>query len=279
MTVAKMQPASADRSVVYVYGVARLAAGQTSGPRRLAGVVRQAPVEPLVDGNLMAFVSAVPSAQFGANEFRSALNDADWLRERILAHGKVLEALRSSYDVVPFRFGTIYFDRGQAANAIAHHRAELCRALDRIEGACEWGLKLYYDVDTLRRYADTASMSIKSMRDASAQASPGARFFLQKRYCKALADEMAIVVAGCVQRMRESLDLCVRDAADIKLQPAAVHGRTAEMAMNATYLVAKHAFAQFQQAVADWQQEHAARGFDHELTGPWPPYHFVSLQQ
>ncbi len=105
------------------------------------------------------------------------------------------------------------------------------------------------------------------------------RFFLQKRYAKALADEMEAVAAGCVRRMRASLDPCVRDAADIKLQPAAVHGRAAEMAMNATYLVAEHAFAQFRETVADWQKEHAARGFDHELTGPWPPYHFVSIQQ
>jgi hypothetical protein len=279
MTRAKIRAASADQSLVYVYGVAHAAPGQTRGPRRLAGIVRQAPVEPLVEGNLMAFVSAVPSAQFGASEFRAALNDADWLRDRILAHGKVLEELRASYDVVPFRFGTIYLDRAQAAKAMAQHRAALCRALDRIQGACEWGLKLYYDAGTLRRHVEAASTSLKSMRDAVAQASPGARFFLQKRYAKAVAGEMETVAAGCVQRMRASLDPCVRDAADIKLQPAAVHGRAAEMAMNATYLVAEHAFAQFQETVADWQKEYAAHGFDHELTGPWPPYHFVAVQQ
>lgn len=279
MTLAKIRAAAADQSLVYVYGVARAAPGRARRPPRLPGIVRQAPVEPLVDGNLMAFVSAVPSAQFGASEFRAALNDADWLRDRILAHGKVLEALRARYDVVPFRFGTIYLDRAQAAKAMAQHRAALCRALDRIAGACEWGLKLYYDAGTLRRHVETASMGIKSMRDAVAQASPGARFFLQKRYAKALADEMETVAAGCVQRLRENLDPCVRDAADIKLQPAAVHGRAGDMAMNATYLVAEHAFAQFRETVADWQKQHARHGFDHELTGPWPPYHFVSIQQ
>jgi hypothetical protein len=279
MTLAKIRAASADRSVVYVYGVARVAPGQARRPLRLAGIVRQAPVEPLVDGNLVAFVSAVPSARFGASEFRAALNDADWLRDRILAHGKVLEELRARCDVVPFRFGTVYLDRAQATKAIGQHRAQLCLALDRIDGACEWGLKLYYDADKLRRHVETAAVNIKSMRDALAQASPGARFFLQKRYAKALADEMAIVVARGVQRMRESLAPCVRDLADIALQPAAVHGRPATMAMNATHLVAKQFLAQFRQTVADWQQEHAAHGFNHELTGPWPPYHFVSVQQ
>ena len=277
MTIAKTRTAPARQSIVYVYGVARVAPGQTSGPLRLAGIVPGAPVEPLVSGNLMAFVSAVPSTRFGASEFRSALNDAPWLRERILAHEKVLEELRAGYDVVPFRFGTIYLDCAQASKAIARYRAELCQALDRIEGACEWGLKLYCDPHILRRRIETESAGVRLMRDALAQASPGARFFLQKKYTKALTEEMATVVAGCVRRMRESFRTCARDAADIKLQPAVVHGRAAEMAMNAAYLVAKRAFSRFQQTVADWQKKYAAYGFDHELTGPWPPYHFVSI--
>lgn len=277
MTIAKTRTAPAGQSMVYVYGVARVAPGQKSGPLLLAGIVPGAPVEPLVSGNLTAFVSAVPSARFGASEFGSALNDIPWLRDRILAHEKVLEELRASYDVVPFRFGTIYLDCAQAANAIARHRAELRRALDRIEGASEWGLKLYCDPHILRRRIESESAAVRPMRDALARASPGARFFLQKKYTKALTEETASVVAGCVRRMRESFDTCVRDSADIKFQPAAVHGRAAEMAMNAAYLVAKHAFLRFQQSVADWQREHAAYGFEHELTGPWPPYHFVSI--
>ena len=61
----------------------------------------------------MAFVSAVPAYRFGASEFRSALKHAEWLKDRILAHEKVLEELMSIYDVVPFRFGTIYLDSSQ----------------------------------------------------------------------------------------------------------------------------------------------------------------------
>lgn len=277
MTVTDPRTAPAGQSLVYVYGVARVAAGQGSAPLRLAGIVPEATVEPLVSGDLMAFASAVPSARFGASEFRSALNDAPWLRDRILAHEKVLEELRASYDVVPFRFGTIYRDGAQACKAITRHRAELYQALDRVEGACEWGLKLYYDPNVLRRRIEFESAGVRPMRDALAQASPGTRFFLQKKYTKVLNEEMAKVAADCVRRMRESSVTCVRNCADIALQPAAVHGRAAEMAMNVAYLVAKPAFSRFRQAVAEWQKEHAAFGFDHELTGPWPPYHFVSI--
>jgi hypothetical protein len=279
MTTAKSEAAAADQSVVYVYGVARAPRRRQSIPPRLEGIVPAATVDPLMHANLMAFVSLVPAAQFGQSEFRSALNDAAWLKDRILAHEKVVEELRSSYDVVPFRFGTIYRNTSQASNAIGHHLRELCQALDRIHDASEWGVKLYCDQDTLRRRIEIHSDSICQLRDMLGLASPGARFFLQKEYAKALDGETEATVANAVERISQSLDSCACESAAIELQPAAVHGRPADMVMNAAYLVAAGSLGPFRQMLAALQEEFAANGFDHELTGPWPPYHFVSIRQ
>jgi len=43
--------------------------------------------------------------------------------------------------------------------------------------------------------------------------------------------------------------------------------------------VAEGALAKFRQTIAALQEQFAAHGFNHELTGPWPPYHFVSVRQ
>ena len=279
MTTGNPQGATADCSVIYVYGVARAPRECQSVPPHLEGIVPEAPVLPLVHANLIAFVSAVPAAQFGPSEFRSALNDAKWLKHRILAHEKVLTELRSSHDIVPFRFGTIYLDSSQASNALARHRAELCHALDRIRDASEWGVKLYCDQDTLRRQIETESVSVRQLRDILRHASPGAGFFLQKKYAKALDDETAATNARWVERIRQSLDTCACESAEIEVQPAAVHGRSAEMVMNAAYLVAEGSLRHFQQIIAALQEEFGAHGFDYELTGPWPPYHFVSIRK
>jgi gas vesicle protein GvpL/GvpF len=269
----------ADRRVMYVYGVAPAPRERRLALLRLEGVVPEAPVHPLMHANLMAFVSAVPASRFGPNEFRSALNDVEWLKDRILAHELVVEKLRSSYDVVPFRFGTVYLDSSRALNALARHRAELCQALDRIRGASEWGVKLYCDQDKLGRHIEAKSASIRQLRGMLGCASPGARFFLQKKYTAALEGETATMVAGCVERIRHGLDACACEYVEIEVQPATLHGRSAEMVMNAAYLVAEDALGRFREAFAALRQEFAAWGFDHELTGPWPPYHFVSIRQ
>ena len=279
MTATAGHRAAGDRSVVYVYGVARASRERQLSPASRQGIVPEARVHPLVHGNLMAFVSAVPADRFGASEFRSALKDVEWLKDRILAHEKVLEELMSSDDIVPFRFGTIYLDSSQVANTLALHRAELCQALDRIQGSAEWGVKLYCDGGLLRRHIEAEFTSVRTLRDARALASPGARFFLQKKYAKALDEEAAVTVASCVERIGRSLDDCACESTEIVVQPAAAHGRPADMVMNAAYLVAEASFPQFRQTIAALQQQYAAHGFDLELTGPWPPYHFVSIRQ
>lgn len=281
MTAARARHAIADRRVTYVYGVARASRGRKPVLPRFEGIVSDAPVHLLVHGDLIAFVSAVPSDQFGANEFRTSLSDTGWLKERILAHEKALERLRSNDDVVPFRFGTIYLEPSHVADMLARHRTALCRAIERIQGASEWGVKLYCDADALRSWieSDSESDSIRQLRGLLAQASPGARFFLQKKYAKALDGEAAATIASWVARIRRKLDGPARESTEIELQPPAAHGRPAAMVMNDAYLVSKESLTRFRQAIAALQDEFAACGFDQELTGPWPPYHFVSVRQ
>lgn len=279
MTTAERQAGPPDQRVVYVYGVARAPRGRRSVLPHLEGIVPQAPVHSLVHANLIAFVSAVPATQFGPSEFRAALKDAEWLKDRILAHEKVLEELRSSYDVVPFRFGTIYLDRAQASNALARHRAGLCQAADRIRGAGEWGVKLYCDRDRLRRRLEAESDCVRQLHDQLGAASPGARFFLQKKYDTLLDGKTVETTAKLVRRIRESLDSGASESAEIDVQPLALNSRSTEMVMNAAYLVAAESLPQFRQTIASLREDFAAYGFDYELTGPWPPYHFVSIRQ
>jgi hypothetical protein len=181
--------------------------------------------------------------------------------------------------VVPFRFGTIYLDPEKAASALALHRAELRQALDRIRDASEWGVKLYVDHDALRRWVESRSAAVRELSDTLGRASPGARFFLQKKYDRTVGGETAATIAGTLERVGRSLDGSAGESAQIEVQAAAVHGRSAEMVMNAAYLVAERSLEPFRRTIAALQEEFSACGFHLELTGPWPPYHFVSASQ
>ena len=269
--------AADDRKVIYVFGVARASCNRKTDAPRLRGIVADAPVEPLVHAGLLAFVSAVPAAQFAAREFRLAFGDMDLLKDRILAHERVLEELSQSRDIVPFRFGTIYSDAARVLEMLARNRAELCQGLDRVRAASEWGVKLYCDRDVLLRWTEAGSDSLRRTHDALAHASPGIRFFLQKQHAGACEREAAATIASCIERSHQVLDGCAREVAEVRIQSVASHCRSADMILNAACLVANRQLRRFRDAIATLQGEFAAHGFDYETTGPWPPYHFVSV--
>jgi hypothetical protein len=279
LSIAKPKKAAAVRNVVYVYGVARVQPSGESAPLQLEGIIPEASVERLVHGDLVAFVSMVPTSQFGADELHAALADAEWLRGRVLAHERTVEQLCSSRGVVPFRFCTVYRGAAEVSDVLARHRVDLERALDRVRGASEWGVKLYYDPDALRRQVEAASKAIRDLRGTLASAAPGAQFFLRKKFDRALDAEMSSSIATCVERSRQRLDGAAREAVEVEIQPPGAHGKPAVMAMNAAYLVDEAAFGGFKRTLAELGAEFAACGFGYELTGPWPAYHFVSFGQ
>ncbi|KAB2939864.1 MAG: GvpL/GvpF family gas vesicle protein [Hyphomicrobium sp.] len=269
----------AGKSLVYIYGVARVPPDREPTALPGEGIIGNAPVCSLVQGDLVAFGSTVPASLFGAPELRAALADKEWLRDRVLAHEKILEQLRSGYTLVPFRFCSIYRDTAQVADALARHRAELDAALDRVSGASEWGVKLYCDPEVLRCRLEAASGAMRRLREAVTTASPGTQFFLQKKFDRALDAEVAAAIARCAEQSRRRLDACARESAAIPVQPRAAHGKSVDMILNAAYLVDEKALDEFRFALAPLQDEAAANGFSYELTGPWPPYHFVTAGQ
>jgi hypothetical protein len=90
---------------------------------------------------------------------------------------------------------------------------------------------------------------------------------------------MSSSIATCVEHSRRRLDEAAREAVEVEIQPPGTHGKPAVMVMNAAYLVDEAAFSGFKRTLAELGAEFAAHGFDYELTGPWPAYHFVSFGQ
>ena len=55
-------------------------------------------------------------------------------------------------------------------------------------------------------------------------------------------------------------------------------GRDETMVLNASYLVPDERLDEFRGLVADLEGRYREAGLELELTGPWPPYHFVDLE-
>lgn len=277
MTMQHLKGKAAIEGVAYVYAVARARRAQLPPRLPAEGIVPQAPVRALKKGGLLAIWSPVPAAEFGAPALERLLRDAAWTRERVLAHQKVLAALLPAYNLAPFKFCTLYSGTDRVAAMLARHRQAFDRVLRRVDGAAEWGVKIYVERRALAGSIEASDAALKPSRQRLERASPGAAYFARKREERAAQTEAVRVLALCAQESHRALVKCAREAITSAIQPRAVHGRNAEMVFNGAYLVADELRETFETALRRLERSHAPRGFFYELTGPWPPYNFASL--
>ncbi|MET7427057.1 GvpL/GvpF family gas vesicle protein [Dactylosporangium sp. NPDC005555] len=220
-------------------------------------------------GGLVAVVSSVDLAQFGEEPLRRNLEDLDWLETVARAHHTVVEAVGRSRPVVPARLTTVYRDDAGLRAMLEQRRGDFDAVLDRVSGRTEWGVKMYA--------APTASASEPSGTSSSGTVRPGTAY-LQRRRAQLSAEDQRwqLAVAGA-EEVHAALTGCAAAARRHPPQDRRLTGRTEPMLLNGAYLVELRDSGRFGDAVTAQAARHP--GLHLELTGPWPPYSFVTIEE
>ena len=240
--------------VLYLYGITR--SGKGSVPK-LAGIDGSASVEAVPCAGLVCWTSRVDKKEFAEN-LAGNMENLEWLAEVSVRHQQVVAAIAGSRDILPARFGTVFRTPASLAADVDKHKALLSRDLKRIIGCEEWGLKIF----SLRSQA-TAAIAAKSGRD-----------YLRAK-AAALHAELRPGDDEEVQRLERALkQMAVASAPG----GGAVSRGQRGLEWQGSLLVKRRQRRKLQQLVARFSQEwEGARRI--ELSGPWPPYSFVSRGQ
>ena len=255
-------PAPTDGSAWWVYCVVA-AADAASVPVGAAGVSPDSPVEIVASGRLAAVVSPVPLAEFNDERLREHLEDLAWVEQVARAHEGVLEAVMSATTIVPLRLCTICLTRERVGALLDGQARELESALEALQGRTEWGLKLFAPP---ARHAEAAP----------ATEDDGSAYLERKRRARADREQAQRELTDRAQRLHDALGAeSVASAVNPPQRPEA-HGRDADMLLNSAYLVDDDRRDRLRAIVEELAAEYQHHGFAIELTGPWPPYNFVS---
>jgi Gas vesicle synthesis protein GvpL/GvpF len=218
------------------------------------------PVERIAEGGLAALVTPVPAERFGGAALQERLEDLDELEALARAHEAVLEAALRAGDLVPLRMCTLYRAGETVRHMLASEGERLERALARLHGKAEWGVKAFARpaVGAAAAAADKPASGTDYLRRRSAE----------RRQAEQAGDALAETIAGVHARLAE------RASASVLAPPQdrRLSGRDAEMVLNASYLVEHERAGDFAGLVEALDGD----GFALELTGPWPAYHFVT---
>lgn len=254
------RPAAAD-SLIWVYGV--VAPGVEPPPD--TGVDGR-PVHVHRHGGVSALVSEVPAERFGEQALKTRLEDVDDLEALARAHEAVLESSLGRGAVVPFRLCTMYASPDRLDAMLDREGAELAAALDRIDGMQEWGVKAFLRTPVAVPAADPSPAT-------------GREYLSRVRERRDAADAGREAGETVVAEIHARLTERAAAAALSRPQDRRLSGREAEMVLNAAYLVPEEGADGFRLIVEQLGRRHEPDGVELELTGPWPPHHFVQTPE
>jgi hypothetical protein len=223
-----------------------------------------APLEVIAYGELAAVVSSIALAEYNDEQLRRNLEDLAWVERVARAHEATLEAVMATTTIVPLRLCTICLTRERVGELLAEQAAALGAALDRLRGHTEWGLKLF---------APAPGAPPPAAEDAD-----GAGYLERKRRLRAQREEAQQQATDRARRLHEALSERAVACTVNPPQQREAHGRDADMLLNAAYLVDDEHAGQLQAVMSEFEVELRPHGYEVELTGPWPPYNFVTAE-
>jgi len=251
-------------ALVYVYAVGDAALGDAV-PSGLTGV-GEAPVRVIVDGRLGAVVSTVDPLHFSEEALQRNLEDLSWLAATARAHHAVVDAVWKNRPVAPLRLATVYLDDENVRAVLRGKSAAFVAALHRIRDAREWGVKAFAHPQPDAGPEQTAH---------DPALGPGAAYLLRKRTARDRAARVQQDVQDAAAELHRTLTTAAKANHLYPPQDPQLSGHREHMVLNAAYLVEETAATTFTDVVRAWRSPH----IDVELTGPWVPYSFATLEE
>jgi hypothetical protein len=218
---------------------------------------------------LWLIAAGAPLSRYGEVALARILRDLEAVSRCALAHSAVVAHCARRYPALPLRMLTLFANDERARAQVHRRRRALEGRLRRVAGRAEWGVQARWEAAG----GQQARRRRAAAREATATLSPGARFLELRRRQRNEARELA----GDARAAAAALYRALGRLADGARQrpPVAADGGPVPL-LDAAFLVPRTRTARFRQAVRAEATRLADRGIRIRLTGPWPPYSFVT---
>jgi hypothetical protein len=231
-----------------------------------------------IDG-FIVLIKNVPENEFSEENLKQNIADLLWLEANAREHIRVIGMIMEFTSVIPFKFGTIFNSVESLEKFITVYSASLLENFDFIRGKEEWSVKIYCHRQALSKHIDELSEPAAALEKQIMASSPGKAFLLQRKKADLIQDEMDRICKKFGQSCFNELSKQSEANSLNNLLPKEVTGREDTMILNAAFLVAKEKVPEFKGSATKFGSREADSSFNFELTGPWPPFSFIFINE
>lgn len=234
--------------MLYLYGISSVAPDL----KIAASIDARSKVERLQESGLTAWFSRVSNSEFG-EKLSSNMENLEWLAAASVRHERAVSHIAEAVTLLPARFGTVFTSEDSLIQHLRNDREQLIAKLSRIEGAEEWGVKLFLNPPPPASPIETSS----------------GRDYLQTKATLLQVRKPARLDPDVIEFARELQGVAAASAPAGK-----VSSGQRNLEWQASFLVRKKDRGKWDRILKRYATRWADRR-EIECTGPWPPYSFV----
>ncbi|MFA4853560.1 MAG: GvpL/GvpF family gas vesicle protein [Bacteroidales bacterium] len=224
-------------------------------------------------------VKNVSPDEFSEENLKKKFADLSWIDINARGHIEVISQIMKSCTVIPFKFGTIFKSEESLGKFISDYSDSLKENLINIEGKEEWSVKIYFDRKVLNEQIAELSEEVRNLEQQISESSQGKGFILKKKKNEIIEKEVEKVIKSCGQTCYDECKNISELSRTNNLLPNELTERNDDMILNVSFFIKKQRVVDFVNAVDLLQGKFNNIGFDIDVSGPWPPFSFVTVKE
>lgn len=226
-----------------------------------------------------AIVSDLNPNEYNEDEINKKIDDPEWLHQKAFQHHETIIELNKLYTLIPMRFCTIYSSENSLRNTLNNNYPSIFDSLKWLSNKAEWNLKIYCDNTTFKKLATKNNTNIQEKQAEIAKLSPGRRYLEERKleqYVQKELEKSKNQISNDIHDVLSTLSV----HSDVKKKWSQnVTGLDQEMCWNSVYLIHSNETNSFLKQVQSFNTEWKDYGFQLQIVGPWPSYHFANQLQ
>ena len=215
--------------------------------------------------DLWLLCADAPLDRYGEEPIAAGLRDLDWVSQCAMGHEAVVESVLGKGTVVPMKLFTLFKNDASALAKLARDRTRIDRALRRLRGCDEWGVRLRADEKQL--------VAAAAGPPAKTPPQTGTAFLTRKKSLRDAAVKVRKSAREQADDLHDALAKAARDARKKTPEDNPLGG--ARLLLDGAYLVDRKGADKFRALAERWRKE-LGPGYELDLSGPWPAYHFIA---
>ena len=218
-----------------------------------------------VGRDIWAIVADAPLERFSDEQLQLELQDIEAVSRYALAHASVIEFFFQKAPVIPLKLFTLFSRDERAGTQLAGRGSTVRNLFARVRGLEEWGVRI------------TASSVRKPVVSARKTEPASGRAYLETK--KQMKDDGGAPSPAARREVGAALAALGKLAAKVRKEDFPPPGRGRQYVAGASFLVKAQRRAAWKKRVSQLAAALGKQDHRLEVSGPWPPYHFTTLQK